>query len=68
MGNFCSCYIKTPDEEIIKDPRVLAQIRNKEYEEYVRNSKPKKHLKIYRLNHSFTNENKKYDEAKTTKS
>lgn len=66
MGNFCSCYIKTPDEEVIKDPRVLAKIRNKEYEEYVRNSKPK-NLRMYRFNHSFNNKNKKHDEAKTDK-
>lgn len=50
MGNICSCYIKTEEEEIIKDPKVLAQIRNKEFQEYQKSQAPKPHIKLYRLN------------------
>lgn len=52
MGNLCSCYIKEPDEEIIKDPKILAQIRNKEFIEYQRTQKPRKHQVLYMLNKS----------------
>ena len=52
MGNYCSWYIKEPDEEIIKDPVILAQIRNKEFLEYQKQIKPRKHQVLYYLNKS----------------
>jgi hypothetical protein len=50
LGSFCRCYCKVDHEEVIKTPVELAKIRNKEYEEYIQNSKPKKYMVLYRLN------------------
>lgn len=67
MGSrICCCYCKKDEDEVIKDPVILAKIRNKEYEEYIRNSKPKKHLRFYRFNHSFNNETKEPKQNETT--
>jgi hypothetical protein len=52
MGSICSYYIKKPDEEIIKDPVILAKIRNKEFIEYQKTMKPRKHQVLYYLNKS----------------